>query len=253
MNTRQLLRGPRRIDRRKTLPKVLLRPIEPHQKSPGVTRRPIAPRNIPPDPRRIRLQRRPIAPRLIQHDCPAQRHLHPSPGSAATPPDHSASEHSKEYPPAHETQEPSKYTRQSETDCSPPDRSIPASPQSTTHRRSQCPHSHQPHSTHNQNSSGQPEPHRSRHQSHSNHKGPNAPPRINSTSWIASVGISSQWIHPPYASFNGTWSLNTSVRLAAVEPSPRSVVPSVVGFATHELVLRNSWNPATCLNRSSSV
>ncbi len=70
MNTRQLLRGPRRINRRKALPKVLLRPIEPNKKTPCIARRPVAPCNIPPDPRRVGLQRRPVAPGLIQYITP---------------------------------------------------------------------------------------------------------------------------------------------------------------------------------------
>src|SRR5438132_400804 len=59
-------------------------------------------------------------------------HPHPQPPSTShtpvpTPPARSTNEHSKEYPRARETEERSKYTRPSETDCSPRAHSIPAS------------------------------------------------------------------------------------------------------------------------------
>src|SRR4051812_17847820 len=80
-----------------------------------------------------------------------------------------------------------------------------------------------------------------------------APPRSTSMRSIASSGSSSQWIHPPTASFSGTSSCVTSVRLADVDPSPRRLTPCDVGFATKELDRRNSSTPGSCLTCASTV
>src|SRR6202021_1857143 len=86
MKTRQLLRGPRRIDRRKTLPKALIGPIKPDQEPSDITLRPISSRSIPPETRPIRLQRRPIAPSLIQHIAPQEPTTTPPDASPQIPP-----------------------------------------------------------------------------------------------------------------------------------------------------------------------
>ena len=61
----------------------------------------------------------------------------------------------------------------------------------------------------------------------------------------AAIGTRSQYTHAPNASFNGTSSAMTSVRLAPEADMPRSVTPCVVGLATDDDVRRNRLKPGT--------
>src|SRR5512134_3912032 len=76
-------------------------------------------------------------------------------------------------------------------------------------------------------------------------------PREISIRSISSGANRDHWTQPPNGSFTGKPSQRTSVRLAPVDPIPRSETPWVVGWATTLEDRRKRLKPGTSRSRSS--